>query len=170
MTTRTERNTGYKFDLVDQDALDDGKLLGQMGNYDSRHEAVGMKALLENAFEDYDYDYEVRAFESMWREAEEPTVCDWCGHEEHYKPLVAWTFASGYGPDDDPYSGSDSGGAFCCEECFYRWEWQNHPDAFREKAEAGDREWTRTRPPADSEKTETERREEENHDVTEWCT
>jgi hypothetical protein len=115
------RNTGYEFDLVDRDALEEDDFMGQLGNYDSRHEAVGMAAIIGRRF---DYDYEVRWHESIWREADEPAVCDYCGHEEHYLPLVQWTFAVDYGPDEQ-------GGAFCCTECFARWAWERDPAGLR---------------------------------------
>lgn len=122
-TRESERNTGYKFELLDQEAYDNNELLAQMGSYDSRHEAVGMAAVLGRR---YDYDYEVRWYESLWREVDDPTECDWCGHEEYYRPLVAWTFASGFGPDEE------DGGAFCSDECYRRWAWKHYPDALRD--------------------------------------
>lgn len=120
--SRVERNTGYKFDLLDREAADEGDSLAQIGGFDTRHSAVGAAAIYGRRF---GYDYEVRAFESIWRKTEEPLVCDHCKHEEFYRPLVAWVFASGYGED------GDDGGAFCCKECHRRWAWEHYPESLR---------------------------------------
>lgn len=163
------RNTGYEFDLLDAEAAERGDVLAQMGNYDTRHEAIGMKAILENLYPQYDY--EVRWHETMWEERDDPLTCDWkrCDTEDWYLPVVGWTFASGYGPDEDPYGTEDSGGAFCSEECFRRWEWHNHPERFREMAAKGERGWTRTRMPKSEEVRERERKEAENHGLGDFA-
>lgn len=114
-SNKGERNTGYKFDLLDREMADRDDYMAQMGNYDSRHEAIGMKALLERRFPEYDY--EVRAFESQWRERDEPVVCGHCGREEWYMPLVAWTFVTDC--DASP---------FCSTECYARWMYAHDRD------------------------------------------
>lgn len=168
-----QRNTGWKFDLLDADRAeeDEWDMLAQMGNYDTRHEAIGMAAKLQIWFPDKDLDYEVRAHETMWEECEEPTTCDWhlCDTEEWYLPITGWYFPTGYGPDDDPYGTENSGGALCSEECFRRWEWHHHPERFREMAEKGERDWTRTRMPKTEEVRERERKEAENHDIGDFA-
>lgn len=119
-----ERNTGYEFDLLDADrATRDGHGLledpmAQLGNYDSRHKAIAMKAIVERRFSGYDY--EVRAHETMYREREEPVVCGWCGFETWYSPLVRWTFAVNC--DASP---------FCSTECWARWLYANDPAKLR---------------------------------------
>lgn len=122
--SKPDRNTGYEFDLVDREKAERDEnglmknFMARMGNYDTRHEAVGMKALLERHFPEMDY--EVRAWESLWRERDEPVICGYCGHEEWYMPLVRWTFAADC--DDSP---------FCSTECWARWMWENDPDHLR---------------------------------------
>ena len=135
------------------------------GNLDTRHDVIGLAAIIGRITGEETY---VRWHESMWQEKENPTTCDWCGHEEHYSPIVGWTFASGYGPENDPYNGQHSGGAFCCQECHYRWEWKHHPETYRDNAEDGNREWVRTHAPPSPEKQEIDRRKEENRDISEW--
>lgn len=94
------------------------------GKYETRHEAIGTATKMANVM-DAD-DWEIRWHESIWREAEEPAVCDHCGHVEKYLPLVAWTF------DVDA-------GAFCSKECHARWLWQNDRERLYE-IRARDRE------------------------------
>lgn len=115
-SNKGERNTGYEFDLVDPKKAQRGEngimknFMAQMGNFDTRHEAIGMKARIESRYPELDY--EVRAFETMWREVDEPTVCEYCGYEDWYLPLVRWHFT------DD--------GTFCTEQCKARYEYENH--------------------------------------------
>ena len=110
-----ERNTGYHFDLLDREKAErdeDGVMKdykAQMGPYDTRHDAIGMKVLIENRFPHMDY--EVRAFETMWREVEEPTECGYCGYETYHFPLVNWYFYEN--------------GPFCSQECCARYAHEN---------------------------------------------
>lgn len=106
-----QRNTGWEWDLVDPDVDYDGPWC-QWGNYDSRHEALSMKVFLER-YLDGDYEYEIRAHETLWRERDEPLPCGWCDHVEWYMPLVRWVFTGG---DDGP---------FCSSECAMRWAYAN---------------------------------------------
>jgi len=111
---KEEKNTGWGYDLVDTEkaqrkqngSMKDAK--AQMGNYDTRHKAIGMKVIIENRFPEMDY--QVRAHETMWRERDEPVICGYCGYETWYMPLVRWYF---YGGENE--------GPFCSLECTARW-------------------------------------------------
>ena len=115
-SNKGQHNTGWAFDLVDEEKAEEGHFMAQMGNYDTRHEAIGMKAIFERMYPELDY--EVRAFETMYGEQEEPVVCSYCGFEDWYSPQVGWY----YYPN----------GPFCTEECMARWHWENDREQLRE--------------------------------------
>lgn len=103
--------TGWVFKIYDPDA--DGVWAKPSGQYLSRHDAVGASAVFGRRF---DFDFEITAHESLYREVDEPVVCDNCDHEEYHRPLIQWTF-----PIDT------DAGPFCSTHCFARWAWSNDP-------------------------------------------
>lgn len=113
-----DRNTGWEFDIVATDAeRDDHGLLpplAQLGPYDTRHRAIGMAVLAARLTDRSWDDYEIRAHQSLWREREEPAICNYCGYEEEYAPLVNWiSVVSG------PHQG-----LYCTRHCAARAEYR----------------------------------------------
>lgn len=105
MSTNTERKTGivWSYRLPEHGPTNDYF----RGDFDTRHEVIGHATKLANVL-DLD-EWEVRWKESIWTKHDEPTVCDYCGHEEYYLPLVGWTFELGAVSE-----------AYCCDECYAR--------------------------------------------------
>ena len=101
----TSRITGVAYCPFDPDS---GR---EFGKRRTRHAAVGAAAIFGRIL---DEELTVRVHDTKWREAEEPTVCDYCGHEEHLRPLVNWHFCSGEGIPT---------GAFCSTQCRARAEY-----------------------------------------------
>jgi len=75
------------------------------GDLDTRHEAIGRATKLANHI---DGGWEVWWHESMHTEKDTPTVCDYCGFEAWYLPLMHWYFTRD--------------GAYCTEQCKARGE------------------------------------------------
>lgn len=80
------------------------------GNHETRHEAVGLAAIIERVTGEETY---VRSHESMRSERDEPLVCDYCGSEDWYTPVVGWTFVAGDAADS---------GTFCSTHCRARYQ------------------------------------------------
>ena len=80
------------------------------GNHETRHDAVGLAAIIGRITGEETF---VRAHESMRSERDEPLVCDYCASEDHYWPVVGWTFVTGDGPE---------AGTFCSTQCRARYE------------------------------------------------
>lgn len=91
------------------------------GGFDTRHEAVGYAAIVGRITGEETY---VRPKLSIWREMDDPVVCDYCGEEEYYLPIIGWTFVT-----------DDNGGRFCSDQCYARWAWENEP-SFLEVADS----------------------------------
>lgn len=111
MTDLHERPTGIIYQIYRTDVdWDDDYLAHPHGQYETRHDAIGMAARFERILGG---EFGVTWHESLWRKVDEPAVCDYCGFEEYYRPLVRWTFAT------------DVDKRFCTTECFARWDWEN---------------------------------------------
>lgn len=104
-TMDTERKTG----IVWSYRLPEHEYYGESfrGDFATRHEVIGHATTMANLLGVSEW--EVRWSESMWTKHDEPTVCDYCGHEEYYLPLVGWTFELGAVSE-----------AYCCDECYAR--------------------------------------------------
>lgn len=101
--TRTERPTGIVWSYRRESET------MFHGNFETRHEAIGFAAIIGRITGE---EVHVRWHESMWREMDEPVVCDYCGYEEHYRPLVRWTFVL-----NGPHAGH-----YCTTHCAARAE------------------------------------------------
>ena len=93
------------------------------GKHATRHDAIGLAAIIERVM---DEEVHVRAHESMWREREEPLVCDYCGSETWYMPIVAWVFEIG-----------TDAGPFCTRQCQARF-WHGREEERQEAIDSAE--------------------------------